>query len=96
MSKYPNRRSNPSRWDNPDTITNQTQQGLNIDLAALNDWFGYCRMKYPSTFRGWSIEEFKRWNELRIAELDRTPKPQTYEEAKAEIFGNCIKRIEVE
>ena len=81
------------RWSNPDELTARINKGMNVDLAALQDWFGYCRFKYPSIFRGWTIEQFKDWNEERIAALDREHPPQTYDETLAEIEGNCLKQI---
>ena len=54
----------------PDTVTALAAASINIDLASLHDWFMYCKMKYPSTFRGWTIEQFKIWNDQRIAALN--------------------------
>ena len=95
-TKFKNRNSDPKRWDSadPDTITALAAASITIDLAAMQDWFGYCRFKYPSIFRGWTIEQFKNWNDERIAALDREYPPQTYDEALAEIKGNCLKRID--
>ena len=98
MSEYPrrgNKRSDPSRWDSadPDAVTKLAQSSINVDLAALQDWFAFCRLKYPSIFRGWTVEQFKNWNDERIAALDREYPAQTYDEALAEIKGNCLKQI---
>ena len=94
-TKFKNRNSDPKRWDSadPDTITALAAASITIDLAALNDWFMYCRFKYPSIFRSWTVEQFKNWNDKRIAELELQPPPQTYDQALAEIKGNCLKQI---
>ena len=89
------RNSNPSRWDSadPDTVTRLAEHGINADLAALNDWFYQCKRQYPSIFRGWTVEQFKNWNDKRIAELELQPPAQIYDQALAEIKGNCLKQI---
>ena len=86
-------RKNKVAVSHPDTVTALAAASITIDLAAMQDWFGYCRFKYPSKFRGWTIEQFKNWNEERIAALDREYPVQTYDEALAEIKGNCLKQI---
>ena len=86
-------RKNKVAVSHPDTVTALAAASITIDLAALNDWFMYCRFKYPSIFRGWTIEQFKNWNDKRIAELELQPPAQTYDEALAEIKGNCLKQI---
>ena len=74
MSEYPrrgNKRSDPSRWDSadPDAVTKLAQSSINVDLAALQDWFYECKRQHPSIFRNWTIEQFKNWNDQRIADL---------------------------
>jgi len=87
----------PDRWGSkdPDKLTKGLKGEIDVDLAALNDWFLYCKMKYPSFFRGWTIEQFKTWNELRIAALEAPHPHKDYDARLAEIEGNCAKRIEV-
>ena len=65
------RKSDPDRWNSvdPDAVTTLAQVSINMDLAALHDWFMQCKRQYPSVFRGWSIEQFKNWNDQRIADL---------------------------
>ena len=66
-----NRHSNQAdRWGSADRVTKNLLGEVNVDLAALQDWYAYCRFKYPGTFRNWSIEQFKDWNDRRIADLE--------------------------
>ena len=57
------------RWGSADRVTKNLLGEVNVDLAALQDWYAYCRFKYPGTFRNWTVEQFKDWNDRRIADL---------------------------
>jgi len=89
MKPPKNYKSDPSRWDSadPDTVTHLAQHSIDMDIAALNDWFMYCKSKYPSQFRHWTMTQFKNWNDQRIADLDIKLPAQTTAEALKEIEG---------
>ena len=94
MSKYPNKNKTRKAIDSHvNEFLGRMKEDNDHDRAELMDWFNYCRRKYPGTFRGWSLGQFERWNDLRIAELDKQPPPQTTEEARTEIEARCAKRI---
>lgn len=78
-------KSNPSRWDSPDKLTANLGQEIQTDLADLADWFWYCKRNFPTTFRGWSMTQFKIWNEQRIAELETSQRNKDYGEALLEL-----------
>ena len=81
------------RWSNPDELTARINKGMNVDLAALQDWFGYCRFKYPSKFRGWTIAQFKDWNDRRIEELDGPTQMLSTAVARKRIWESTGKRM---
>ena len=91
MSKYP--KADPSRWNSADPadVTKLAQRSIDVDMAALYDWYWQCKRMYPGVFQGWSIEQFKNWNDKRIADLiEPEPAPaEDYDQALTAIRKNC-------
>ncbi len=80
--------SDPSRWSSqdPDTVTTLAQNSIDVDTSALYDFYAVMRRQYPSIFRGWSIEQFKNWNDDRIAQLAINPPIETTAQARKRIW----------
>ena len=87
--------SDPSRWDSadPDTVAKIAQRSIDVDMAALYDWYWQCKRQYPGTFRGWTIEQFKNWNDSRIAALDEPAPVETTAQARKRIWEQAGKRM---
>ena len=83
--------TDPSRWNSadPNTVTELAKHSINADLAELTDFFVHMRRIYPSIFRGWSLTQFKNWNDQRILDLAIIPPIETTEQARARIQKNC-------
>ena len=81
-------KSDPSRWSSadPDTVTKLAEHRINIDLAELPDMYWYMRRQYPGVFQGWSIEQFKNWNDERILALATRPAPETTAQARKRMW----------
>ena len=69
MNKYPKNKAD--RWSSADpaTVTALAKHSIDADLAAITDFFVHMRHIYPSMFRGWSLTQFKNWNDERILAL---------------------------
>ena len=80
--------SDPSRWNSqtPETVTKLAQHSIDADLASLTDFFVSMRRIYPSIFSGWSLTQFKNWNDQRILELAERPPPETTSQARKRIW----------
>ena len=84
-------KSDPSQWNSqtPETVTKLAQHSIDADLASLNDFFCSMRRIYPSIFSGWSLTQFKNWNDQRILELAEKPPIEDTETARRRIQKNC-------
>ena len=101
MSEYPKRenkpypkrfeKSDPGRWSSadPDSVTKLAQHHIDADVAEINDFFWSMRRQYPGIFQGWSLTQFKNWNDERILALAEKPPIETTEQARARIQRNC-------
>ena len=90
VNEYSNK---PNRNSNPNHVTSNLKHEIDVDLAALQDWYAYCRFKYPSKFRGWSIQQFKNWNDRRIEELDGPTQMLSTAVARKRIWESTGKRM---
>lgn len=66
-------------------ITEAIQAGIENDSNDLIDFYHWCRKRNRDYFHGMSMTEFRKWNEARIAELDKQPPIETTEQALARV-----------